>query len=314
MFRGNIVPKDVNALDILQIRYFRAVAETGSFTRAAEALHMTQSALSRSIAKLEAELGLRLFERDGNRITLNRFGERFLHDSTAVLSSFSDCVAAVREMAGLEQGDVTVGISKDVFIDHLIRRFLIDHPGVSFHCYLLTPAQMRDALENGSVDFVLTTLEPLGDNIVWQDLYADQLEVMIGVCHPLAGAKSLHLDQLRNERFVVTNSNYNMENIVQHLCLQAGFRPGILYEGTSTDMPMHFIASGSAVMITPHSITVGVQTAIPPNDRIVNIPLINEYPNMQKTIRAAFREGHYQSYAAQAFYDRVVQFFGSIDA
>ena len=84
-------------MDVLQLRYFKAVAETGSFTRAAESLHMTQSALSRSIAKMEDELGLRLFEREGNRITLNRFGERFLQDSASIISDLSDCVRAVRE-------------------------------------------------------------------------------------------------------------------------------------------------------------------------------------------------------------------------
>ena len=148
-------------MDILQLRYFKTVAETGSFTRAAEQLHMTQSALSRSIAKLEDELGLRLFERDGNRITLNRFGERFLQDSVSILSDLSDCVRAVREMAEQEQGDVSVGISRDIFLDHLIRQFLIDYPRTSFHCYLLSPEQMHDTLLNGTVDFVVVTTLPL---------------------------------------------------------------------------------------------------------------------------------------------------------
>lgn len=300
-------------MDVLQMRYFRAVAETGSFTRAAESLHMTQSALSRSIAKLEDELGLRLFERDGNRITLNRFGARFLRDSSIALSSFEDCVHSVRELAGLAHGDVSVGISKDVFIDHLIRRFLLDYPDVSFHCFLLSPDQMLDALMDGSVDFVLTTSPPSDPRIVRQDLYLDQLEVMLSAGHPLAGKKSIRLHQLKDERFVITNSNYKMEYIVQQLCASAGFEPRVLYEGTSTDMPMVFIATGKAVMITPHSITAGVQTTIPSNEEIVCIPLENEYPGMRKVIHAAFREGHYQTRSSQLFYDRVVDFFTAID-
>ncbi len=63
-------------MDFTQLQYLHAVAETGSFTRAAERLHMTQSALSKSITRLEGEIGLRLFEREGNRITLNRFGQQ----------------------------------------------------------------------------------------------------------------------------------------------------------------------------------------------------------------------------------------------
>lgn len=301
-------------MDILQLRYFKAVAETGSFTRAAETLHMTQSALSRSIAKMEEELGLRLFEREGNRITLNRFGERFLQDSASIISDLSDCVRAVREMAELEQGDVSVGVSRDVFLDHLIRQFLIDHPRTSLHCYLLSPEQMHDALQNGAVDYVVTTLPPLGIGIQWQDLYNDQLEVMLYADHPLAGRKKIHLHELHDEAFVITNSNYNMENLIRSLCLQAGFEPRILYEGTSTDMPMYFIMRGDAVMITPHSITAGVQQIVPSNDRILSIPLANDYQDMQKVIRAAFKDGHYMSRAARAFYDRMLEFYSGIDS
>ena len=300
-------------MDIFQLQYFRAVAEAGSFTRAAEALHLTQSALSKSIAKLEDEIGLRLFEREGNRITLNRFGQRFLEDSGIALARLDDSVRAVREMAGLEQGEVRIAISKDVFLDHLIQKFLLDFPNISFYCYLLSPEQMREALERGSIDLAVTTIRPMGTNIMWQELYLDQLEVMISAEHPLGRKKQLHLHQLKNEHFVVTNSNYNMENVIQQLCLQAGFEPKVLYDGTSTDMPMHFIASAKAIMITPRSITAGVRQVIGTKEIICNIPLVNEYPDMRKRVGVTFKEGHYQSAAAQEFYERLREFYAHID-
>ncbi len=296
-------------MDITQLQYFRTAAETGSFTRAAEQLHMTQSALSKSIAKLEEEIGLRLFEREGNRITLNRFGQQFLRDSEPVLSKLSDCVRAVREMAGLEHGDVRIAISKEVFLDHLIKQFLIDHPGVSFHCYLLSTEQMHDALEKGNIDLVITSQPPAGNGILCQELYADQLEVMLSPSHPLASQKTIRLEQLRNERFIVTNSNYNMDNIIHNLCVKAGFEPKVLYESTSPDMPMHFIIHGDAVMITPRSISMGVEQMIPKNEGVTRIPLENEYPEMRKSLVVAYKEDHYQSAAAHDFYDRMVEYF-----
>ena len=300
-------------MDIIQLQYFRAVAEHGSFTRAAEALHLTQSALSKSIARLEEEVGLRLFEREGNRISLNRFGQRFLQDSQEALSRLSDGVRAVREMAGLERGEVRIAISKDVFMDHLIHQFLLDHPDASFYCYLLSPEQMREALERGSIDLAISTTRPVGTGLLWQELYLDQLEVMISTDHLLGKEERLHLHQLCDEHFVVTNSNYNMENVIQELCRQAGFEPKILYDGTSTDMPMHFVDSGKAIMITPRSITAGVGQIVRLKQRIRNIPLVNEYPNMQKRVGVAFKEGHYQSGAAQEFYERMREFYARID-
>jgi len=300
-------------MDIIQLQYFRAVAEHGSFTRAAEALHLTQSALSKSIARLEEEVGLRLFEREGNRISLNRFGQRFLQDSQEALSRLSDGVRAVREMAGLERGEVRIAISKDVFLDHLIQQFLLEHPDASFYCYLLSPEQMREALEKGSIDLAVSTTRPIGTGILWQELYLDQLEVMISAEHPLGQARQLHLHQLKDEYFVVTNSNYNMENVIQNLCRQAGFEPKVLYDGTSTDMPMYFIDSGKAIMITPRSITAGVSQIVDTKESLRNIPLVNEYPNMQKRVGVAFKEGHYQSGAAQEFYERMREFYAQIE-
>lgn len=300
-------------MDIIQLQYFRAVAEHGSFTRAAEALHLTQSALSKSIARLEEEVGLRLFEREGNRISLNRFGQRFLQDSQEALSRLSDGVRAVREMAGLERGEVRIAISKDVFLDHLIQQFLLEHPDASFYCYLLSPEQMREALEKGSIDLAVSTTRPIGTGILWQELYLDQLEVMISAEHPLGQARQLYLHQLKDEYFVVTNSNYNMENVIQNLCRQAGFEPKVLYDGTSTDMPMYFIDSGKAIMITPRSITAGVSQIVDTKESLRNIPLVNEYPNMQKRVGVAFKEGHYQSDAAQEFYERMREFYAQIE-
>lgn len=300
-------------MEITQLQYFRTVAETGSFTRAAEKLHMTQSALSKSIARLEEEIGVRLFEREGNRITLNRFGQQFLRDSEPVMRQLSDCVRSVREMAGLEQGDVRIAISKDVFVDHIVQQFLHEHPNASVHCYLLTPDQIKEALEKGVIDLAITTLRPIGTDLLWQDLYRDRLEVLVGRTHPLAGASALHLEQLRNERFIVTNSNYNMDNVIHNLCVMSGFEPRIMYEGTTNDMPMQFIDDGSAVMITPRSISLGVGQILPKNDRILRIPLIDDFPEMRKTMGVAFKQGHYQSAATQEFYDQLVEFYSSIE-
>ncbi len=223
-----------------------------------------------------------------------------------------DCVRAVREMAGLERGEVRIAISKEVFLDHLIKEFLIDYPDVSFHCYLLSTEQMLGALEDGSIDLAVTSSPLVGADILCQTLYEDQLEVILAASHPLAKYKSLHLDQLRDERFIVTNSNYNMENIIHTLCVMAGFEPKVLYEGTSPDMPMYFVDHGEAIMITPHSISAGVERMIPPNRSMIRIPLINEYPEMKKNLVVAFKEGHYQSDAAQAFYERMVRFYSSV--
>ena len=117
-------------MEIMQLRYLKEVARQESFTRAAELLHITQSALSKSIAKLEDEVGVKLFERDGNRIHLNPFGKAILRSSDQALVDLENGLKQVREMAGLEQGTVRVGVGPEVFIKHLVKDFLLRHPNV----------------------------------------------------------------------------------------------------------------------------------------------------------------------------------------
>ena len=83
-------------MTIVQLRYFQTVAQQENFTRAADVLHIAQSTLSKSVAKLEEELGLELFERDWNRVYLNKFGNFFLKQINNVLRSLDDSILATR--------------------------------------------------------------------------------------------------------------------------------------------------------------------------------------------------------------------------
>ena len=107
-------------MEITQLHYFKTVAKHESFTLAAEELHITQSALSRSIAQLEADIGIQLFERRKGGVTLNRDGHFFLQHVIQVLNTLENTVSAVKEMAGLETGVVNISISEFIFIKHII--------------------------------------------------------------------------------------------------------------------------------------------------------------------------------------------------
>src|ERR1700758_707815 len=96
-------------MQIHQIRYFCAVAKTGSFTRAAEREHVAQPSLSQQVRKLEDELGARLFDRLGRSVRLTSFGEVFLRRADAILREVGDAKREVEELAGLERGRLVVG-------------------------------------------------------------------------------------------------------------------------------------------------------------------------------------------------------------
>ena len=238
-------------MEIMQLRYLKEVARQESFTRAAELLHITQSALSKSIAKLEDEVGVKLFERDGNRIHLNPFGKAILRSSDQALVDLENGLKQVREMAGLEQGTVRVGVGPEVFIKHLVKDFLLRHPNVSMTCLLHSPEQMTANLEAGTMDFVVTTDPVTGSGINWEPIYLDELTVLMSERHPLSGRTSIFLEELANDRFVISNMGPGMRSNAYELCRKAGFEPKVLYEGYDTEMTGELVAQGAAVMITP---------------------------------------------------------------
>ena len=122
-------------MDLLQLRYFQAVARHQHVSRAAAELHVAQPALSRAIARLETELGVPLFDRRGRRIRLNRFGAMFLARAGRALGELDQGQHELRDAAGLAQGTVAVAAETLRTLSGLVAGFLAGHPGVSFRLY-----------------------------------------------------------------------------------------------------------------------------------------------------------------------------------
>lgn len=300
-------------MELMQLHYFKEVARQESFTRAAELLHITQSALSKSIAKLEDEVGVRLFERDGNRIHLNQFGKAMLRTSDQALVNLESGLSQVREMAGLESGSIRVGVSAEVFIKHLVRDFLTEHHRISMTCLLQSTEQMVTSLEDGTMDFMVTTSPLEGSDLNWEPLCQDHLTVLVADQHPLSKRDAVFLEELADERFIITNLGYGMHSNTYDLCRQAGFEPHILYEGYDTEIAALLVSRGIAVQITPYSISEGVARFLhdSPRPPIVKIPIADEFA--KRTIGIAAKRGHFQSAAALAFYEMIVNYFTSIN-
>ncbi len=298
-------------MEITQLHYFKTVAKFESFTRAAEALHLTQSALSRSIAQLEDDIGIQLFERKkGGKITLNRDGQFFLRHVIQVLNTLENTVSAVKEMAGLERGVVNIAISEFIFVKNVIFDFMLEHPDVRLNCRLQSQEQMRASLDDGTLNFALCKAPIPGPDLLWQPLFTDRMAVVLPPGHPLSGRKSIHLDELREEHFIVSNLGFDMSSEVIRMCHLAGFSPYIVYEGSGEDLCGKLVSAGVGVMLAPYSITLGVGELGVDLAPIPSIPLADGFAESQ--IGAVMKWGQFQSEAALALYDRISAFYASL--
>lgn len=284
-------------MEIVQLNYFKAIAQYGSFTRAADVLHVTQSALSRSIASLEQDIGFPLFERKGNHIFLTMDGQAFLTAAIEALNLLSSTVDATRARAGLEYGAVRIGIAESVFLKNLIRDFLLEHPNVHIFCKILSEGQIRRSLEEGEINFAVTRERPVGPKIQWEEIFSDRMVVRFPPGHPLAERDGVQLSELSEEHFIISNVGYDMQSEIVALCHLAGFHPHITYEGCGEDLAGLLVDDGLGIMLAPDSIGQGVKYLGNALSHVpAGVPIVDDFASSKLGI--ATKKGQFQSDAA----------------
>jgi DNA-binding transcriptional LysR family regulator len=149
----------MQCVELRHLRYFTAVAENGGFGRAAQLLHVAQSAISEQIRDLESELGAALFDRNNRNIRLTREGELFLVDARAVLALAGKAAANVQKSLHGEIGTLTIGFfvgGTGKFFPAIIKEFRLRFPQVQVSVVEMAPAMQHQALQAGSIDIGFT--------------------------------------------------------------------------------------------------------------------------------------------------------------
>ncbi len=177
-------------MDITALQVFLAVAETGSFSRAAERVFLTQPAVSKRIAALESQLGTRLFDRIGRRIQLTPAGQALLTHARVILNDIADAKRRIANLSGEIGGRLGLGTSHHIGLHRLppaLKRFHRDYPGVHLDLRFMDSEAACGAVERGELELAIVTLPtapraPLNLVPVWDD----PLEIVVGNRHPLA--------------------------------------------------------------------------------------------------------------------------------
>ncbi len=246
--------------DLRQLRQFVAVAEHLHFGRAAQALHISQPPLSRSIQDLEAKLGARLFERSRRKVELTPAGRWYLEEARQVLARLERASRAVAELAAGGAGSLRIGfvtIADYSVLPALLSRFKAAQPGVTLSLRELVTEAQLEALAAGDLDlgFVLPPLPAREvDSIA---VNREPLVVALPARHPLAAAKGpLGVRTLADEPFVMVPASLarGLSDVVLGLCARAGFAPRIAQEAVQMQTVVSLVSSGLGVAIVPASL------------------------------------------------------------
>lgn len=301
-------------MELTQLKYFQAAALEGNFTRAAKKANISQPALSKAILNLEDELGVKLFLRDGNRISLSHFGQILLEEVNLALLHLDTGVKNARVRAGLEQGHVSIAMSEAITITKPIEDFLSEYPNVYFQELPTSTLQMEESLLTGKVDFGITYEKLVNPKISWQALYQDRMSVLLHKDHPLAGRKEIELRELEGEH-ILQGDNFGHLSFVREMGEEIGFFPNIIYEGTDKSLVGRLVSKKIGIAFAPLSVSLGLdQEAHFPYEEgsVVYVPLKDDF--WQKTIGIVSLAGRVTSQAAEVLRRRIIDYFHSLPA
>jgi len=203
-------------MELIQLKYFKTVAQTGKISDAAQALFISAPALSTSISRLEKELGVPLFDRTGNKITLNQQGQIFLRYVNQIFSNL-ECAKTELKQSLMHQGQhiSIASVASAQWVD-LITAFSQENPHFTLSCTSLTQNELSSGGLQAQHNFLFAANEDIPpfylNELESAVLFRDYPVIMVNPDHPLAKLKSIDLQQLQDETIFLPMQNYPLYN------------------------------------------------------------------------------------------------------
>ncbi len=292
-------------MELLQLQYFIAVARLEHVTEAARSLHVTQSSLSKTIQRLEEDLGVPLFDRTGRKLRLNDFGNRFLRRAERALFELEQGKQELRDLSSPEQGTLELAVTTASTLPGILREFRKKRPHIHFHVQMLSVQEMVTLLDRGEVDFCLSSPPIQGDDLECQMVFIDPILVAVPKGHRLADRSTVSLTELRNEWFVGVKRGYGTRDVVDSICKSVGFEPKYVYEGDEPARLSTLVEAGIGIAFIP-------STARNAREHITYLQV--EDHELVREIALIWHKGRYISQSALEFREVVAAYFESISS
>ena len=291
-------------MELLQLEYFRTLARWEHMTRAAMELRISQPSLSKTIAHLEAELGVPLFDRTGRNLRLNAYGRAFLARVDRALTELSEGRRELEQAAKVAEETVILTVSTTRVLPGLLRAFLHEHPRVRFRQYTGSIEDMTHQIARGEADFCISATEIKGDEIVWEPLLVEEVYLIVSPDHPLSGRSRVHLSELKDEPFICVNRGHEFRELTDAFCRAAGFEPKVHFSGDEADVIADLVRQGLGVAFVP-ALTWWEQREHETHRLRI------EEPRCERVIGLAWSQRHHLNGAAEAFRDFVRRYFST---
>lgn len=288
-------------MDFHSLLYFKKVAELQHITRAAEELHVAQPSLSRTIARLEDELGVQLFERSGKNIFLNTYGEIVLKHTNRILQETKDIQREIADVSEASSSTVSVSLySASKLFPQVVMEFKQKHPGIRLQ--IIQENLNKNPSEECDLTLYSTMQPDTKENSM--TLFVEGIMLAMPKSNPLAHRESLNLSEVSNEEFICLQRGKSLRTITDTYCKIAGFEPSVVLESDSPETVRELIRAGIGIAFIPSITWQGIATK-----DIVLIPITS--PSCKRYINLSWRSHGYFSNSSALFRDFLQEFFQS---
>jgi DNA-binding transcriptional LysR family regulator len=246
-------------MELRHLRTIIAVARHRSFTKAAEELHLAQSAISQQIRRLETELGIEVFRRTSRSVEVTEEGKLVLAHAHRVLAEMDDFHNQLEELTGLLRGNVRIGGTwpfgpYDLFA--VLAEFRAQHPGVAVHMVEDTEEQMLAMVRDDDLDCAFASVDPdaIGEDFAATLLWEDEFVFVTSVDHPMASNPQITFEQLASEDLITHRENSSLRRRLEATLGRAGLEPRIGFICTEMSAVRALASQGLGVAVLPRTV------------------------------------------------------------
>lgn len=284
-------------MDLTQLHYFQAVARTGNITKAARQLYITQPNLSKSIARLEAELGVPLFDHRKGKVVLNDYGRVFLSSVDIVFSELEAGSRSVQRLYEADQHVLSLASNVPGYLPDILPAFSAANPDFGIRQRDESAPQMIEHLLDHSIALAISNEVLKDPSIQFTQISQTRYVVALREDHPLAEREDLGFADLAEESLICDSGRLRSEALTR-LCQAHGFTPKIGFEVQSTELLFRLLESNHGPAIIP--MTLGCEIIRGhPDCRIRLLPIRDETPPV--VLGIAQRKDEAPTQAAQRF-------------
>ncbi len=302
-------------MEIRHFHYIRTIAETGSISRAAEKLYISQPSLSQLLKSVEKKVGAPLFDRGSQPMRPTTIGKKYLETAQRIMELDTEFHRYVEDELGCAQGNLVVGSSpfrSTYFLAAFLPRFQEKYPGIRLQLAEHTSKRLEESVLSGEADLIIAT-QPVDTNaFAFAELYSEEMILVLPANHPLA--KQYHLPQdceqslpilpielLKDTPFIQMHSEQKLHQQLLNICAEAGFTPKIYLQTRSMETALTLASAGLGATLLPMTLLRAFKPQNPPC-----YAALPTRPRRHALI--AWRKKAYISHAARAFIDALVNY------